>query len=147
MKEFTLGEAAKACGGKYIGDKSRILDTISNVVIDSRKVTSGSLFVAIAGERTDGHYYIEKAYDSGAVCVVSEKAVDYDEPYILVDSSTRAIRDIAEAYRAKFPSIEVVGITGSVGKTSTKEMISAVLSKKYTVHKTEGNFKTSWEFR
>ena len=140
MKEFTLGEAAKACGGKYIGDKSRILDTISNVVIDSRKVTSGSLFVAIAGERTDGHYYIEKAYDSGAVCVVSEKAVDYDEPYILVDSSTRAIRDIAEAYRAKFPSIEVVGITGSVGKTSTKEMISAVLSKKYTVHKTEGNF-------
>ena len=140
MKEFTLGEIAKACGGKYIGDRARILDTISSVVIDSRKVTDGSLFVAIKGERTDGHLYIEKAYDMGAVCAVSEQVVDYDEPYILVDSSEQAIKDIAEAYRAKFPTIEVVGITGSVGKTSTKEMISAVLAKKYTVHKTQGNF-------
>lgn len=140
MKEFTLGEIAKACGGKFIGDRSRILDTISSVVIDSRKVTEGSLFVAIKGERTDGHLYIEKAYDMGAVCAVSEQVVDYDEPYILVDSSEQAIKDIAEAYRAKFPTIEVVGITGSVGKTSTKEMISAVLAKKYTVHKTQGNF-------
>ena len=71
MKEFTLGEIAKACGGKFIGDRSRILDTISSVVIDSRKVTEGSLFVAIKGERTDGHLYIEKAYDMGAVCAVS----------------------------------------------------------------------------
>ena len=140
MKEFTLGEIAKACGGKFIGDRARLLDTISGVVIDSRKVTDGSLFVAIKGERTDGHLYIEKAYDSGAVCAVSEREVDYDEPYILVESSERAIKAIAEAYRAKFPNIEVVGITGSVGKTSTKEMIAAVLAKKYIVHKTQGNF-------
>lgn len=140
MKEFTLGEIAKACGGEYIGDKARILDTVSNVVIDSRRVTDGSLFVAIKGERTDGHLYIEKAYDMGAVCVISEQKVDYDEPYILVESSERAIKGIAEAYRAKFPNIEVVGITGSVGKTSTKEMMAAVLSKKYVVHKTQGNF-------
>ena len=140
MKEFTLGEIAKACGGKFIGDRSRLLETISSVVIDSRKVVEGSLFVAIKGERTDGHLYIEKAYDSGAVCVVSEQVVDYDEPYILVDSSEQAIKDIAETYRGLFPNIEVVGITGSVGKTSTKEMISAVLAKKYVVHKTQGNF-------
>ncbi len=140
MKEFTLGEIAKACGGKFVGDRSRLLDTISGVVIDSRKVTEGCLFVAIKGERTDGHLYIEKAYDMGAVCAVSEQIVDYDEPYILVDSSEQAIKDIAECYRAKFPNIEVVGITGSVGKTSTKEMVSAVLAKKYTVHKTQGNF-------
>ena len=140
MKEFTLGEIAKACGGKYIGDRARRLETISSVVIDSRKVTDGSLFVAIKGERTDGHNYIIKAYDSGAICAISEQPVDYDEPYILVESSAQAIKDIAEAYRAKFPNIEVVGITGSVGKTSTKEMISAVLAKKYVVHKTQGNF-------
>lgn len=140
MKEYTLGEIAKACGGKFIGDRARLLDTISNVVIDSRKVTDGSLFVAIRGERTDGHLYIEKAYDMGAVCVISEQEVDYDEPYILVESSERAIKGIAEEYRKKFPNIEVIGITGSVGKTSTKEMMAAVLAKKYTVHKTQGNF-------
>ena len=140
MREFTLGEIAAACGGKYIGDRSKLLKCISSVVIDSRKVTDGSLFVAIKGERTDGHNYIVSSYDSGAICALSEQAVDYDEPYILVESTTQAIKDIAEAYRAKFPNIEVVGITGSVGKTSTKEMIAAVLGKKYIVHKTQGNF-------
>ena len=140
MTEFTLAEIAEACGGKLVCDDDRKLDVISSVVIDSRKVTSGALFVAIKGERTDGHNYIIKAYDSGAVCAVTEQPVDYDEPYILVESSTQAIKDIAEAYRAKFPNIEVIGVTGSVGKTSTKEMLAAVLAKKYIVHKTEGNF-------
>ena len=140
MTEFTLAEIAMACGGKLVCGDERKLDVISSVVIDSRKVTSGSLFVAIKGERTDGHNYIIKAYDSGAVCAVTEQPVDYDEPYILVESSTQAIKDIAEAYRAKFPNIEVIGVTGSVGKTSTKEMLAAVLAKKYAVHKTEGNF-------
>ena len=140
MREFTLSEIAEACGGKLICGGNAKLKTISSVVIDSRKVTQGSLFVAIKGERTDGHLYIEKAFDMGAVCAVSEQVVDYDEPYILVDSSEQAIKDIAEAYRAKFPNIEVVGITGSVGKTSTKEIIAAVLAKKYIVHKTQGNF-------
>ncbi len=140
MKEFTLGEIAAACGGKYVGDKSKLLTCVTSVVIDSRKVTEGSLFVAIKGERTDGHNYIVSSYDSGAVCALSEKEIDYGELYILVDSTAQAIKDIAEAYRAKFPNIEVIGITGSVGKTSTKEMISAVLQKKYVVHKTQGNF-------
>ncbi len=140
MKEFTLGEIAKSCGGKFIGDRSHLLDTVTNVVIDSRKVTEGSLFVAIKGERTDGHLYIDKAYDMGAVCVISEQESDYGEPYILVESSEIAIKQIAAAYREKFPNIEVIGVTGSVGKTSTKEMLAAVLAKKYTVHKTQGNF-------
>lgn len=140
MKPFTLGEIAEACGGQYIGDKSKLTATVKNVVIDSRLVEEGSLFVAIKGERTDGHLYINKAYEQGALCVLSEQVQSVDYPYILVRSSEQAIKDIAEYYRSLFCNIEVVGITGSVGKTSTKEMIAAVLSQEFTVHKTKGNF-------
>ena len=140
MKKFTLMDIALACKGEYMGDKSLLTQEITSVVIDSRLCEKGSLFVAIKGERTDGHLYVNKAYDLGAVCVLSEQLVPTDKPYILVKSSTQAIKEIAEAYRKLFENIEVVGITGSVGKTSTKEMIAAVLSKEYVVHKTQGNF-------
>ena len=129
MKQLTLGDIAQACSGEYIGDRSKLLSTVSNVVIDSRLVTDGSLFVAIKGERTDGHLYIGKAYELGAVCVISEQILPADNTYILVRSSEQAIKDIAEYYRSLFNNIEVVGITGSVGKTSTKEMIASVLAQ------------------
>lgn len=140
MKLLTLGDAAEACGGKYFGEKPMMTSAIKNVVIDSRLAEEGSLFVAIKGERTDGHLYINKAYELGALCVLSEKELDTDKPYILVKSSEQAIKDIAEYYRSLFCNIEVVGITGSVGKTSTKEMIASVLSQEFAVHKTQGNF-------
>ncbi len=140
MKLLTLGDIAEACGGEYIGEKSKLTTPVKSVVIDSRLVEEGSLFVAIKGERTDGHLYIEKAYESGAVCAISEQVISADNPYILVRSSEQAIKDIAEYYRSLFYNIEVVGITGSVGKTSTKEMIASVLSQEFVVHKTQGNF-------
>ncbi len=140
MKRFTLMDIAEACKGEYIGDKSLLGETITSVVIDSRLAEKGSLFVAIKGERTDGHLYVNKAYELGAVCVISEKVLSTEHPYILVSSSEKAIKEIAQAYRNLFENIEVVGITGSVGKTSTKEMIAAVLSEEYVVHKTQGNF-------
>ena len=140
MKLLTLGDIAEACGGEYIGEKSKLTTAVKSVVIDSRLVEEGSLFVAIKGERTDGHLYIEKAYESGAVCAISEQVISADNPYILVRSSEQAIKDIAEYYRSLFYNIEVVGITGSVGKTSTKEMIASVLSQEFVVHKTQGNF-------
>ncbi len=140
MKAFTLMDIAEACRGEYIGDKSLLTQCVSSVVIDSRLVQKGSLFVAIKGERTDGHLYAEKAYEMGALCVISEQLLPGDHPYILVKSSSQAIKDIAEAYRKLFENIEVIGITGSVGKTSTKEMIAAVLGQEFTVHKTQGNF-------
>lgn len=140
MKLITLEEIAKACGGEYIGEEEKKIIAINDVVIDSRLVKKGSLFVAIKGERTDGHLYINSAFKSGAVCVVSEEKVVADGPYILVKSSEQAIKDIAEYYRSLFDNIEVIGITGSVGKTSTKEMIASVLSQEYNVHKTQGNF-------
>ncbi len=140
MKLITLGDIAEACGGDYIGEKVKMTTAITSVVIDSRLVTEGSLFVAIKGERTDGHLYIKKAFELGAVCAVSEQVIDTDMPYILVKSSEQAIKDIAEYYRSLFCNIEVIGITGSVGKTSTKEMIASVLSQEFVVHKTQGNF-------
>lgn len=139
MKHFTLEEIAVSCGGKYVGDENLKQLSITSVERDSRRIKDGSLFLAIKGERVDGHDFIEKCYDSGAVCAVCEKAPENpSKPYILVDSTLEAVKKIALAYRNKF-DIPIIGVSGSVGKTSTKEMLYAVLSQKYKTHKTEGN--------
>ena len=139
MKKFTLAEIAASCGGKYVGEEALKNTAITSVERDSRAVKDGSLFLAIKGERVDGHEFIEKCYDSGAVCAICEKAPENPKkPYILVDSTLNAVKDIAKAYRKKF-DIPVVGVSGSVGKTSTKEMLYAVLSQRFKTHKTQGN--------
>lgn len=139
MKHFTLEEIAVACGGEFVGTDSQKQLAITSVERDSRQIQNGSLFLAIKGERVDGHDYIGKCYDSGAICAICEKAPENsDKPYILVDSTLEAVKKIAKAYRKKF-DIPVVGVSGSVGKTSTKEMLYAVLSQKYKTHKTQGN--------
>ena len=130
MKNMTLEAITKACHGQQYGC---ISGEISSVVIDSRKVQQGSLFIATRGNRTDGHDYIETAIESGAAAVVCEKApVDVNIPYILVPDSFQALKEIAIYYRDSL-NIKVVGITGSVGKTSTKEFIASVLSQHYKV--------------
>ncbi len=139
MKMLTLEEIAKSCGGTLFGGEECGAITVKDVVTDSRKVGKGSLFVAIKGERTDGHLYIDKAYSAGAACVLSEEDVDTDKPYVKVKSTLQAVKDIAEYYRLMFDGTEFIGVIGSVGKTSTKEMIASVLSEEFTVHKTEGN--------
>ena len=140
MKNMTLENIEKACGGRYIGTEAEKKTEVLGVVIDSRQVESGYLFVAIPGEKVDGHKFIPDVFAKGAAAVLSEQQLeDPAGPYILVESTTKALRDLAEYYR-KSLDIKVVGITGSVGKTSTKEMIASVLSEKYRVLKTEGNF-------
>ena len=139
MKPFTLAEIAAACGGTYVGNEDMKSAVITSVERDSRQVKEGSLFLAIKGERVDGHDYIQKCYDSGAICAICEKAPENaDKPYILVPSTLQAVKEIGSAYREKF-DIPVVGVSGSVGKTSTKEMLYAVLSQKFKTHKTQGN--------
>jgi UDP-N-acetylmuramoyl-tripeptide--D-alanyl-D-alanine ligase len=109
-------------------------------VTDSRQVEPGYLFIPIKGERVDGHDFIPAVFEQGALAVLSEHELDNPAgPYIRVDSSAEAMKKIAAFYRSQL-SCKVVGITGSVGKTSTKEMIASVLSEKYDVLKTEGNF-------
>ena len=139
MKNFTLAEIASACGGKYVGDEALSQSAVTSVERDSRQIKEGSLFLAIKGERADGHDFIEKCYDAGAICALCEKPPENPtKPYILVESTLDAVKLIAKAYRNKF-DIPVVGVSGSVGKTSTKEMLYSVLSQKYKTHKTQGN--------
>lgn len=140
MKNLTLQKIAEVCGGSYYGREGQKGEVISAITTDSRKVIPGSLFVAIAGERVDGHDFIPQVIEKGAKAVLSEKDLgETDFPYIRIESSLQAVKEIAEYYLQEL-AIPVVGITGSVGKTSTKEMIAAVLAQKYQVLKTEGNF-------
>ena len=146
-----IAQIAEACGGRLVlRTNADAKFRVSSVVLDSRLVTEGGVFVATVGERVDGHKFIPDVLAKGACLVVAEKTPEQVEAehgvskedwgnYILVDNSFQALKDIAEAYR-KTLSIPIVGITGSVGKTSTKEYIAGVLAEKYHVLKTEGNF-------
>lgn len=139
MKNMTLENIAFACGGELFGAGKDNREA-SCVVIDSRKIERDGIFIATIGERVDGHDFIPQAAEKGALGVVCEKAPkNCDIPYIMVRDSFQALKDIAEFYREQL-SVPVVGITGSVGKTSTKEMIAAVLSEGFCTLKTEGNF-------
>ncbi len=155
MVNMTLCNIAKACGGTLYGGASPIPEDyenteITSAVIDSRKLIKGGLFLAAKGEKTDGHQYIAQVYQEGAICVITEKTPEQTEeaygvrkeawgPYILVEDTFAALKQIAAFYRKQL-TIPIVGITGSVGKTSTKEFVAGVLSVKYRVLKTEGNF-------
>lgn len=150
MKNLTLSNIARVTDGKYFGPEDKKEFTVTDIVTDSRKVTPGCLFVAIRGERTDGHKFIQQVTEAGAAAVLAERDPDtlrreYGIPTDLsitavrVPSTLQAVKDIAEFYLRQLNK-PIVGIVGSVGKTSTKEMTAAVLSQKYRVLKTEGNF-------
>ncbi len=116
---------------------------VSSVYIDSRKVRKNSLFVAIKGENLDGHDFIEKAIKAGASAVVInrkhiKKFSNLPVPFIAVKNTTKALGDIAAIWRNKL-NAKVIAITGSSGKTSTKELTALLLSEKYKVNKTELN--------
>lgn len=140
MKNLTLENIAKVCGGVYVGSPEKREQEVQGIVTDSRKVEEGFLFVPIKGARVDAHDFIDGVIEKGALCTLTERELgEKSFPYIKVNSSLQAVKDIAEFYLKQL-SIPVVGITGSVGKTSTKEMIAAVLEEKYNVLKTKGNF-------
>lgn len=140
MKNMTLANIAAACGGIYHGSEALRNAEVAEITTDSRKAAEGSLFVAIRGAHSDGHDYIAGIYEQGALCAISEKELaDNPGPYIQVTSSMEAIGKIAAFYRSQL-SLTVIGITGSVGKTSTKETVAGVLGERYKVLKTQGNF-------
>lgn len=140
MKQMSLRQIAAACNGIYVGDAGQKETEIAGVVIDSRQVEPGFLYIPIRGERVDGHTFIPDVFEKGAAAALSEEELEHPAgPYIRVESCPQALKDIAEYYRSVL-DLKIVGITGSVGKTSTKEMIAAVLEQKFRVLKTEGNF-------
>lgn len=116
-------------------------DIVADVVRDDREVKEGAVFVALSGENNNGHRFVRRAVERGAVCcVVNKSEGDFGTlPVVAVEDTYKALRDIASYYRDRF-NIPVVGITGSVGKTSTKGMIASVLSQEYNTLKTEGNY-------
>ena len=137
MKPYLFSEIVAATGGAYYGDPALLSKAVANVVIDSKKAVPGSLFVPIIGEKHDAHQFIPSARENGASLVVSDRMLER-EPFILVPNTLAALHDIAKCYREKF-TIPVVGLTGSVGKTSTKDMVAAALSARFNFMKTQGN--------
>ncbi len=139
MKALTVENICRACGGELVGKADNVAEA-SCVVIDSRKLEAGGVFIATRGEKVDGHSFIPQVFEKGAIAVVCEEApADAAGACIVVKDSFRALTDIAAFYRKQL-NCKFIGITGSVGKTSTKEMTAAVLSQKYKVCSTEGNY-------
>lgn len=141
MEALTIREILEAVNGRLLGEFADLETTVSKVETDSRTISEGALFLPLNGERFDGHAYINAALEAGAAgCFTQRERESYlpGKFYIKVDSTHRALRDLAVWYRHRF-DIPVVAITGSVGKTTTKDMVAAVLSEKYEVLKTEGN--------
>lgn len=140
MKNMTLENITAACGGVYVGDESYKNKKISGVEKDSRLIEEGFLYLPFVGARVDGHDFIPQVFKQGALCTLSERDLENPSgPYIKVNSVAQALKDIAEFYRKQL-DCKIIGITGSVGKTSTKEIISSVLEEKFQVLKTEGNY-------
>lgn len=140
MKNMTLSAIAEAVQGKlHIADAEVADREATCVVLDSRLIEGGGIFVATKGEKVDGHSFIPQVMEKGAIGVICEEAPDDKYSYILVEDSFIALKQLAKYYRAQL-DVKIVGIIGSVGKTSTKEIVSSVLSQKYNVLKTQGNF-------
>ncbi|WP_340372609.1 UDP-N-acetylmuramoyl-tripeptide--D-alanyl-D-alanine ligase [Peribacillus sp. FSL E2-0218] len=115
---------------------------IEGVTIDSRKVKEGCLFVPLKGGQVDGHQYVKQALAEGAAASFWQKDVPNpptDLPLIIVENTEKALQELARSYLSQL-NIKVVGITGSNGKTTTKDMTAALLATTYKVHKTNGNF-------
>ena len=144
METITLGQLLQAVGGQLLGEFDKNTP-IFHVDTDSRDIHPGSLFIPLVGERFDGHAYINAALESGAAGCLTQRERESYQPgkfYVKVSSTQRALRDLAAWYKNQF-QIPFVAVTGSVGKTTAKDMIAAVLGTRFRVLKTEGNFNNN----
>jgi len=137
MRGITIKELVEAVGGRLVGASKDL--RIAGVSTDTRNLKPGDVFFALVGENTDGHNYVLQAFENGAVAAVVSNEVDIYGVLVYVPDTLKALGDLAAWYRRQLP-VRVVGVTGSVGKTTTKEMIASVLSRRFEVLKNEGNF-------
>ncbi len=156
MRGMTLERIAEAVNGRLVypeGDADgrtacpdgaaaeKVAAEASEIITDSRKAGPGTVFAAIRGEHSDGHDYIGQVFEKGAMGVICEKVPgDAAGPCIAVDDTLKALRLLACYYREQMSKVRIVGIVGSVGKTSTKELVASVLEQRFNTLKTEGNF-------
>lgn len=140
MARFGALEIAQAVGGKLVAHKEA---EVNGVVTDSRDIRRGCLFVAIKGPNFDGHSFVREAFGKGAVAaLISDPSLILTEPdgvFVVVEETVTALQDLAAYHRRRFKKLLVVGVTGSSGKTTVKNMTAAALSRKYSTLKTEGN--------
>ena len=135
---FTIKDIADITGGKLTGTADDV--TVTGAVRDNRDVTPGDMFCALRGERSDGHSFISDALDRGAACALAQYVPEGESRSVIVVSDVEAaMRTLATECRRRL-NIPVVGVTGSVGKTTTKEMLAAVLSQRFNTLKTEKNY-------
>lgn len=154
---LNLNEILSAVDGKFVGnEKNKAEFAFSSVTTDSRNVSDGSLFVPLIGQNQDGHKYIPSAVEKDASVIFVAENEYNSEPekyyslaeknpslsFIVVKNTLKALQDAAAAYVDKFPSLIKVGVTGSSGKTTTKEMVVSVLKQKFNVVYTQGNFNS-----
>ncbi len=130
-----LSEIAECVQGQRVGEDV----AISSVSIDTRAIKPGELYVAIKGHNFDGNQFVDKAEQAGAVAVIVHQGISSTIPHIVVDDTRLALAQLAGAWRNKAPSLAVVGITGSNGKTTVKEMVAAILGVNGNTLFTQGN--------
>ncbi len=147
-RAISMSRLAQICGGILccIGGESDKDIQFQSVCTDSRETEAGALFIAMGGERVDGHDYIDAALSLGGGCVlcerIPERISDKRCAAVVVEDSIKAVGELAKAYDRSI-NHKKIAVTGSVGKTTTKEFIAAVLAEKYRVHKTEGNYNSN----
>ena len=143
---LTLAEVLEATGGTVLGPSARRPESgFTGVVVDSRQVRPGVLFVALKGQTHDGHTFVAQAFQQGAGAALVERipgACPEGAPLVAVPSTQAALEQMARYALAQHPRLEVVGITGSLGKTTTKEVAAGVLSSERQVLKSEGNLNS-----
>ena len=135
MRARRLSEVARAVEGSLEGDDVEV----RSVSTDSRDVPRGSLFIALPGDRTDGHRFVDQAFAGGAAAAIVGRAADVHGPVVRVDSTAEALMRLAADERRSMAST-VVGITGANGKTSTKDLTQAVVKTRFRVHASPGSF-------
>ena len=142
MMEIYIKDIIKLCDGKLLSGDENIV--INNIKIDSRKINDGDIYVGIRGEVNDGNIFFEDAINRGAKAIIVDNSkLDYDKygdvTIVLVKDTVWCLQELARYKRSLFKG-EVIAITGSVGKTTTKDMVASILGEKYKVLKTEGNY-------
>jgi len=138
--ELSLREIVAVLKGRIIPSSQDLDKTVQGISIDSRRIKEGEVFFAIKGERFDGHDFLNEAFQKGALAAVVTRNISPpgDRTLVVVDDTLKALQDLATYYRSKFP-LPVIAITGTNGKTTTKDMIADILSQRYNVLKSLGN--------